>query len=426
MLGASGAGKSLLLAAVAGLLPPGVRRASGELRFDGRGRSGPELAALAGDGIGWLHQDPDAALHPCLRTGAQLLAGRSAVGAEERCGRFAEFSRRLGLAPRHGQAWPHELSGGERARLLLAAALAARPRLLLADEPSAAVDAATRARLLELLEEVRREEGLAVLLATHDPAAARLARRAVVLEGGRVAAEGGWRALAAASPFVSEMLAVSLPPPELAAAGEKGGSGAAGSAAGGAAGGAAQDRSASPATTERLVCEGAALRAAPAPFRPPPPPVLDGVSLTLARGEALGLIGASGGGEEHPCARPCWPSAGTGAAPKCSPPAGRQSLVPSRGGAGRGRGSPPCSTGRRIRGAASIRSGAWAPIVAEAAGNFGAKRGEARLRAAELLEEVGLPAHFAEAPPACALGRRAPARGPRPGACCLAALALGR
>ena len=117
LLGASGAGKSLLLAAVAGLLPPGVRRASGELRFDGRGRSGAELAALAGDGIAWLHQDPDAALHPCLRTAAQLLAGRSAVGAEERWGRFAEFSRRLGLAPRHGQAWPHELSGGERGAL---------------------------------------------------------------------------------------------------------------------------------------------------------------------------------------------------------------------------------------------------------------------------------------------------------------------
>ena len=182
VLGRSGAGKSLLLRACAGFLPEGVAYGGGTLSFAGKpvscgagaAKTAKQIQNAAREaGVCWLSQEPDAAFSPYHQAGAQLLRGAYRLDPDERGRRFEKFCRQLALAPHLANAFPHELSGGERARLACAAALASKPRLLLADEPSAAIDLPTVAELLSTIRRAVAEEGLAVLLVTHDFGVAR-------------------------------------------------------------------------------------------------------------------------------------------------------------------------------------------------------------------------------------------------------------
>src|SRR5918994_4471648 len=193
IVGESGSGKSQLLLACTGLLAANGR-ATGSVRFDGREILGPgdAAASVRGRGIGSVFQDASGSLTPHRRIGDQLaeVAGRgrglagNAARAEARrlldCVQLTQAVRRL-------RQYPHELSGGMRQRVAIALALAARPRLLFADEPTTALDVTVQAEILALLAGVCREFGMALLLVTHDlGVVAALADRIAVMNLGRL------------------------------------------------------------------------------------------------------------------------------------------------------------------------------------------------------------------------------------------------
>lgn len=189
VLGGSGAGKSLLVSALAGALPPGVA-ASGSAALDGRELLAPGRGSA---GVALVAQDPLLALHPLVTVGRQLVraARRDGPGARERVEGLLD---RLGLAdpPAVLRRLPGELSGGERQRVCTALALLCRPRLLVADEVTTALDVVTQARVLDTLDTLLATESAesaeaALLLVTHDLAvAARLCDRVLVVRAGEV------------------------------------------------------------------------------------------------------------------------------------------------------------------------------------------------------------------------------------------------
>ncbi len=188
VLGPSGAGKTTLLRAIAGFLP--LR--SGTIRLDGRAieRLPPERR-----GLGFV--PPDLGLFPHLRVRANVRYPLDLQGHPDRARRAATWLERFGLG-RLEARYPAELSSGERQRVAMARALAAEPRVLLWDEPLAALDVESRDELLRLLRTVLEAERIPLLLVTHDPAVAfGLASRLVVLEGGRARFDGPPEGLAA-------------------------------------------------------------------------------------------------------------------------------------------------------------------------------------------------------------------------------------
>jgi oligopeptide/dipeptide ABC transporter ATP-binding protein len=199
LLGESGCGKTTLLLAILGLLPSAARVVRGSVRFRGRellGLGEREMQAVRGAEVSIVFQDPALALNPVRRVGAQVAevvaAHRRWSGS--RCREQATASlTEVGFADadRVYDAYPHELSGGQRQRVVIAQALACRPALLLADEPTAALDATTQAELRALLAGLQRRWGLAVLLVSHDLASiAALASRALVMYAGRLVEAG--------------------------------------------------------------------------------------------------------------------------------------------------------------------------------------------------------------------------------------------
>jgi peptide/nickel transport system ATP-binding protein len=197
VVGESGAGKSVLAATVLGLTGPGAH-VSGSVRVAGEeviGASPDALRRLRGAGAGLVFQDPLAALHPQHRIGWELREAIAAHGGFTRAqsrARALELLELVGLpqARRRLRAYPHELSGGMRQRVMIAMALAGEPRLLIADEPTTALDVTVQAQILELLARLRRELGMAVLLITHDLAvAAQVADSVAVMYAGRVVEE---------------------------------------------------------------------------------------------------------------------------------------------------------------------------------------------------------------------------------------------
>ena len=206
LVGESGSGKSLTALAISRLLPPGAT-SSGAVRLEQRdlaGLSERALCEVRGRGIGMVFQEPATALNPLLRIGAQVAETVRAHRAVSRAAARAAASialARVGLDPASipPERFPHELSGGQRQRVALALATVLAPRVLIADEPTTALDVATQAQILALLQTLAATEGMAILLISHDLAVvARFADRLAILEGGRIVESGPTRALLAA------------------------------------------------------------------------------------------------------------------------------------------------------------------------------------------------------------------------------------
>ena len=193
VVGESGSGKTMAARAILGLLPPGVTPVAGRILVDGEDvlQAAPErLRALRGATIGLVFQEPMVSLNPAMRIGAQLAEGLrlhtsfTAAEIEARC--LAMLARVQIRDPKRCMtAYPHEFSGGMRQRIMLASVMLLKPRLLIADEPTTALDTLTQAEVLDLMVELAAEEGTAVLLITHNLGlVARYAKRAVVLNKG--------------------------------------------------------------------------------------------------------------------------------------------------------------------------------------------------------------------------------------------------
>jgi peptide/nickel transport system ATP-binding protein len=199
VVGESGAGKSLTGAAIIGLLPPPGRIAAGEIRLGGeRIDHLPEeaLRLLRGRRIGAIFQDPLTSLNPLYTIGRQLtetIQTHLPVSAAEARQRAIALLRDAGIpapAQRLDQ-YPHQFSGGMRQRVVIALALAAEPQLIVADEPTTALDVSIQAQIIALLKRVCRERGAAVMLVTHDMGViAETCDRVAVMYAGRVAETG--------------------------------------------------------------------------------------------------------------------------------------------------------------------------------------------------------------------------------------------
>lgn len=194
IIGESGSGKSLTALAILGLLPDGAV-AGGSIRWDGTeliGMPDRELAELRGDDIGIVFQEPRTALNPIRTVGRQIAESvriHTGLGRREARARAVEEAARVRLKDPAAivDRYPHQLSGGQRQRVAIAMALACRPRLLIADEPTTALDVTIQSEILELLLTLVDDEGMSLVFITHDLAVlAQVASHGVVLEHGRV------------------------------------------------------------------------------------------------------------------------------------------------------------------------------------------------------------------------------------------------
>lgn len=225
VVGESGCGKSVTALGVLGLVPGGGRVTGGQVVFDGRVLNEDALRDVRGTGIAYISQEPMVALDPTFSVGAQLSEAvrRHEGGQRSKVrGRVLELLGQVGLPDPAGTAsrYPHELSGGMAQRVAIALALAGRPRLLIADEPTTALDVTVQAEILALLRRLQEQQGMAVLIVTHDwGVVADLCRNAVVMYAGQVVESGDIEDLfdRPAHPYTEGLLAAN---PQLAAVGE--------------------------------------------------------------------------------------------------------------------------------------------------------------------------------------------------------------
>ena len=291
LVGESGCGKSMTALAVMGLLPQ-TATASGRILLDGQDlltANEKRLCALRGRTLAMVFQEPMSALNPVRTIGRQVTEGlRLHLGLSRTAARdrAAALLDRVGLPPARFplDLYPHQLSGGQRQRVVLAIALACRPRLLIADEPTTALDAIVQARILDLIAELAAEEGTALLMITHDlGVVAQTSDRALVMHAGRIAEHAATgdlfhrmaplhaRGLCATPPRTAARHRPPAPPRDPA--------------------------SEAPLLEIKNVVRDYRLPKAGLLGAAPNRRALDGVSLTLRAGESLGIVGESGSGK---------------------------------------------------------------------------------------------------------------------------------
>ena len=195
IVGESGCGKSTLATTIMGLHNPNFTRSTGEILFEGKnlvGLSEKEFNEIRGEGIGMIFQDPLSSLNPLQRIGKQIEEGliyHTKMNAEERKARVLELIEQVGIPnpPRVARQYPHELSGGMRQRVIIAIALACKPKIIIADEPTTALDVTIQAQILDLLVSIQKEINAGIILITHDlGVVAQLADRVCVMYAGQI------------------------------------------------------------------------------------------------------------------------------------------------------------------------------------------------------------------------------------------------
>jgi peptide/nickel transport system ATP-binding protein len=198
IVGESGCGKSMTAMALMGLLPEGAK-VTGSIRFDGEeltGKSDRQMGAIRGDRIGMIFQEPMTALNPVHTVGDQVaepLRLHRGLSARDARRKAIELLERVGIPDpaRRVDSYPHQFSGGQRQRVTIAMALACEPRLLIADEPTTALDVTIQKQILELIRDLVAERGMALMLISHDLGViAQNVRRMLVMYGGSVVEDG--------------------------------------------------------------------------------------------------------------------------------------------------------------------------------------------------------------------------------------------
>ena len=273
--GESGSGKSMTALAAMGLLPA-TAEARGRVVLEGRDLltlPEREMCALRGNDVAMVFQEPMTALNPVMTIGDQVAEALRVHGHSDAMATARAALDRVGLEGQGLDRYPHQLSGGQRQRVVIAMAIALRPRLLIADEPTTALDVTTQARILDLLKGLVAEFGMGLLMITHDLAVvAGMADRIVVMRRGEIVEQGATRALLRqmAHPYTRALFAASTHAADLPA----------------------------PAPGAPLLQVRDVVRSYPgrglgaAPVR-----AVDGVSLAVERGERVGLVGESGCGK---------------------------------------------------------------------------------------------------------------------------------
>jgi peptide/nickel transport system ATP-binding protein/oligopeptide transport system ATP-binding protein len=196
IVGESGCGKSVLSLSIMRLVPPPGRIAGGRIMFDGRDLAGlslPEMRAIRGNRIGMIFQEPMTSLNPVFTIGAQIVEtlrvhDRAASAHALKSRAIAALDRvRIPAAARRFDEYPHQMSGGMRQRVMIAMALACEPDLVIADEPTTALDVTVQAQILDLLRDLQKQSGMAIILITHDlGVVAEMADEVAVMYAGRV------------------------------------------------------------------------------------------------------------------------------------------------------------------------------------------------------------------------------------------------
>lgn len=198
IIGESGCGKSVTAQAVMGLLPSRSSRVDGTIHLAGKALhtlSSRARRQVGGREMAMIFQDPLSSLNPVMTIGQQIdecLRLHTGLDRLQRAARVVHLLEQVGIVDpeRCAASWPHELSGGMRQRIMIAMAIAVSPSLLIADEPTTALDATVQAQILDLLEAVQRESGMGIMFITHDlSVVARLCQRVVVLYAGQVVEE---------------------------------------------------------------------------------------------------------------------------------------------------------------------------------------------------------------------------------------------
>ena len=284
LVGESGSGKSVTAMAILKLLPRSAT-VTGSIKLAGRELlplAEAEMNAVRGAEISMVFQEPMTALNPSMRIGDQIteaILNHRTISKAEAWERAVEMLRRVGIPEpaRRAKSYPHELSGGQRQRVVIAIALACEPQLIIADEPTTALDVTVQAEILDLIRGLAAESGTAFLLVTHNMGVvADIADRVAVMFRGTMVEVGDTRTVLTAprEDYTKKLLSAVPSLPDLASVIER------------------EPETEVPAAVLELDAASVTYRRGGRPFL-----ALDGVSLRIAPGEILGLVGESGSGK---------------------------------------------------------------------------------------------------------------------------------